>query len=184
MEQPLGQLRIRSARPEDAEAIARAHVSAWRETYQGLLPPRMINAQTVARRQRLWSRLIGAGPGEPGSAVVVAEASEGIVGFVAGGAQRDKALLEAGYDAEIAAIYVRKARQGRGLGRALMRSVFRACAARGLTAPSVWVLDRNAEARGFYSRLGARPFAERDDERPEITLREVAYVWTDLVLPG
>ncbi len=31
-------MRIREARLEDASAIARVHIDAWRETYQGIIP--------------------------------------------------------------------------------------------------------------------------------------------------
>ncbi len=30
-------MRIREARLEDASAIARVHIDAWRETYQGII---------------------------------------------------------------------------------------------------------------------------------------------------
>jgi ribosomal protein S18 acetylase RimI-like enzyme len=61
------------------------------------------------------------------------------------GTQRDKLLAEEGYGEELFAIYILRAGQGRGLGRALLRAVMPA-------RPAAWtvlVLDGNVSAIGF-----------------------------------
>ena len=50
---------IRQGTSGDAEGIARVHVDSWRETYDGILPPRVLSAQTYARRLALWRQTPG-----------------------------------------------------------------------------------------------------------------------------
>ena len=40
----MDEVAIRRAEPGDAAAIAAVHVAAWRETYAGLVPERMLRA--------------------------------------------------------------------------------------------------------------------------------------------
>jgi hypothetical protein len=42
------------------------------------------------------------------------------------------------------------------------------------------VLRENLVARRFYEHLGGTVVGEKKDERPGITLFEVAYGWSDL----
>ena len=52
-------------------------------------------------------------------------------------------------------LFVRPARRGRGIGRALFAGLARRCAAEGLPRLEWSVLDWNEPALGFYRRLGA-----------------------------
>ena len=57
-------------------------------------------------------------------------------------------------------LFVEEAHRGRGLGRALLRTLAGLCVARGYTRLQWWVLDWNEPAIGFYRRLGAAPMDE------------------------
>jgi GNAT superfamily N-acetyltransferase len=117
--------------------IARLHVAAWRETYRGLLPDEVLAGLDEDRRRAVWTEAIAAG----NARIALVEGA----GFASMGTQRDKLLAEEGYGEELFAIYILRAGQGRGLGRALLRAVMPA-------RPAAWtvlVLDGNVSAIGF-----------------------------------
>lgn len=174
---------LRDASPDDAEGLGAMHVAAWRETYAGLVPDGMLAGLSAEGRAANWARMLRDPSAFDGTAVRIAEEDGRILGFGATCRQRDQGLREAGFDAEISAIYLLRSHQGLGLGRALMRDMASALRRHGHAAASLWVLRGNAAARGFYTHLGGELLpAEKVDERPEATLVEVAYGWRDLAL--
>ena len=164
---------IRPARLNDVDAIAAAHVAAWREAYRGLLPESVLADLTVAGRADQWRQTLTRGI----SAVLLAEGRDGgIAGFVSGGPRRTQLRG----DAEIYALYVRAETHRQGLGRGLMRAAAEALQARGFRSLGLWVLRENAAARAFYERLGGNPGGARQDREAGYTVDEVAYEWPDL----
>ena len=166
---------MRRADATDAEAIARIHVEAWRETYSGLLPDPVVTFQTVGARTALWRDVLADGE-DADNAVFLAAGR----GFVACCAQRDAALRDAGYAGEISALYTRRAAQGRGLGRYLFLAAMTHLAARGLRGAALWVLASNAPARAFYERIGGRLAGAREDVIHHHAMDDVAYGWPDI----
>jgi ribosomal protein S18 acetylase RimI-like enzyme len=165
---------VRAALPADADAIATAHVAAWREAYQGLLPDAVLAGLSVASRSEQWRQTLTRAPAT--HSVFIAEAqSADIVGFISGGPRRAQGLAG---DAEVYALYVRAAAQRQGLGRQLMRALGVALRERGFHSLGLWVLRENAAARGFYARLGG----ERRDMEAGHTITETAYEWRDLAV--
>ncbi|MCT4684934.1 MAG: hypothetical protein N4A39_14515 [Roseicyclus sp.] len=47
---------LRPGRPDDAENLARLHVSVWRETYRHLAPPEALRRLDAAHRLPYWRR--------------------------------------------------------------------------------------------------------------------------------
>lgn len=175
---------IRDANVSDAAAIAAVHVAAWRETYVGLLPAEMLADLSVEARTAMWREILTA-PATAGAAgVYVAEAAGHIVGFGACGLQRDKALAESGFGAEIGAIYLLRSHQRLGLGRALMKKMALTLKNLDFQGMALWVLRENTAARGFYQHLGGRLVGEKAHARPNAILNEVAFGWRDLALLG
>jgi ribosomal protein S18 acetylase RimI-like enzyme len=161
------------AGPSDAVDLARVHITAWRETYSGLLPRPYLEAMSVARHAKRWSlQLMRPGSGE---VVLAAEAPDGLVGYCAGGAP-----AQPGRPAEIFTLYVVRSAQRRGLGKGLLVSTARALEAKGASSLQLWVLNDNAPARAFYHRLGAHPVGERDVGRWSGGLKETLYSWKDI----
>ncbi|AMB47483.1 N-acetyltransferase [Methylobacterium sp. AMS5] len=169
---------IRAARPQDAEALAAMHVAAWRETYTGLLPARMLSNLSVESRAEAWRRIMARGKTE--TTVRLVECDDRVVAFGSCGPQRDEALAKRGFDGEISAIYVLRACQRLGLGRWITQDLSSRLMAGGCRAVSLWVLRENTGARAFYERLGGVVVGERVDERPDGILVELAYGWKDL----
>lgn len=171
---------IREAALGDAGAIARVHVSAWRENYRGLVPDSILNNLSPERRALEWAdRLV-----REDEAVLVAEDETGrIVGFGACGPQRPDGLP---YEGEFYALYVLRQAQRRGFGRRLMRAMSARLAERGHGTATLWVLRENLAARQFYATLGGRRVgdagAERVEARPGYRLNQVAYGWSKLPL--
>ena len=166
---------IRRARPNDAADLARVHVMSWRETYDGLLPPafleRMTSDETRERRARAWSTLLA----DTAQVTFVAEVNGRVAGFVNGGPPRD----HPGYEAELAALYLLRAAQGRGLGAALFEAFVAAMVERHTASMALWVLDVNP-TRAFYARMGGVEDGEKYEGIPEGTLREVRVGWRNL----
>jgi L-amino acid N-acyltransferase YncA len=161
---------IRPGNSGDADGIARVHVDTWRETYQDILPPRVLSAQTYARRLALWRQTLSR---DAGRLVLVAEAGRQIVGFATSGRNRNAAIP---FTAEMYTLYILSDWQGEGIGQELFKRSARQLAAEGHKNLITWVLADNPSV-GFYEWLGGIPVAERDERFGMAVLRQRAYGW-------
>lgn len=160
---------VRRARPGDASAIAQVHVRSWRESYRGLVPDAYLAQLSVAGHERHWRQTFAAG-----GWAFVAEWEQRVVGFASGGLSRARRDISG----ELYLLYVLRASQGRGVGRALFDACHYELARCGHRGLLVWVLAENP-ARGFYERLGGEPSGESSVTLAGTRLREVAYLWRD-----
>lgn len=163
---------IRNAALQDAASIARVQVASWRSTYRGLVSENYLSSLDAEERAQQWELRLSQAAG---TFLVVAD-SDGIFGFLAGGAIRQK--IE-GYDAELYAIYLLKEKQKAGAGRALVHRLAHELKIQGYQAMSVWILSGNS-ARGFYEHLGGVLIARDEIEIGGELLPEVAYGWPSL----
>jgi GNAT superfamily N-acetyltransferase len=164
---------IRPAQPTDAAGIAEVHVRSWQDAYRGLLPQDYLDNLDVGRRREGWDRFL-ATTCWPHTGAFVAEDGDGIIGFTHVGPTRDEGEPRA--VGEVTAIYVLDREWGTGAGRALMAAAVATLADAGFAEASLWVLDRNTRARGFYELAGwAVDGAERVEELRGFPLREVRY---------
>jgi ribosomal protein S18 acetylase RimI-like enzyme len=166
---------IHEAAPNDAAAIARVHVDAWRTAYRGIMPDATLAALSYDERERMWRRFL-AGPQGGRFNYVVEDGAGRIVGYAAGGPAREGDPI---YRGELYGIYLLAGWQRGGIGRRLVRRVTERLADRGMRAMLVWVLKDNRPARGFYESLGGRYLREKTIEIAGVTLDEVAYGWAD-----
>ena len=167
---------IRRAKPEDAAAIARVHVESWRSTYAGLLPERLLLKLSNAQHESRWWRHV-LGHFRRSHFVYVAEdPRDGVVGFISGGAARDREL---DYDGEVYALYLLDEYHDAGIGAALFQRLsarmLRECG----PGMVVWVLSANP-SRYFYERLGGKRIATRRDRMGGAEVEETAYGWVDV----
>lgn len=168
---------VLKAGASDAEAIARVHVTSWREAYRSLLPDKMLSVFNVTDRADRWRQILRAKAEKTDALVAIAVQGNEVVGFVSVGPQRDEQLLSQGFTGEIEAIYVLAKAQRSGVGRTLIgvgaNHLFRA----GHRSAALWVLEQNWPARSFYKAMGGLEFASRKDTRKDVALAEIAYGW-------
>ncbi len=166
---------LRPATMEDVPGIARVHVDAWRETYQGILPSDFLQSLSYENREEQWRRALS----DPSSRVhlyVMRGKSGAIGGFVAVGPERGE--LE-DFDGELYAIYLLQQYQGLGYGRKLFESGVRALRNDGFRSMVLWVLEDNA-TRGFYEHLGGSLVGQKMIEVGQEKYAAVAYGWTKI----
>jgi GNAT superfamily N-acetyltransferase len=130
---------IRPGTPEDAEAVARVQIEAWREAYSHLFSREQLVGISLADRTANWRRW----------PPIVAEVDGDVVGFVAVGPAHD-----ADADGELWAIYVRPNYWGTGLGRALQEAGESRLRELGHRSAVLWVFEDNPRARRFYEAAG------------------------------
>lgn len=141
---------IRSAVEDDAYAIARVQIMAWRQAYAGMMPQAFLDHMDSVRRVTSWRRALSS-PGAGVTDVVLDPAGE-IIGFFVYGPSRDADAAVA--TGELVAINLLPAHWRQGLGRRMMARLFAAAAERRWQAMTLWVLEANLQARRFYEAHG------------------------------
>jgi GNAT superfamily N-acetyltransferase len=176
---PNGSIRVRSARPDDARGIGGVYVDAWRETYAGILPDRMLIGMSRRRQERQWrfriERCARRGSNYDKVKVAVAPVN-GVIAFSDSGPSRDPGL---NYDAEVYTLYVHPNYLDFGVGGRLLAEMFRDLADAGAGSAIIWALADNPY-RHFYHAMGGSLAAERMSVHWGRRLREVGYGWRDL----
>lgn len=156
---------IRTATIADAAGIAVVQRAGWFAAYEGIVPHDIIEQvqppDGSARvreqmRSRPWQRVL----------VASAEAGE-VIGYASYGPERDvlsgqwpPTLTDAGAAGQIGelyALYVHPDWWSTGTGRALMTDMLANTAAMRYGEVVLWVLEKNARARRFYSLAGFEP---------------------------
>jgi GNAT superfamily N-acetyltransferase len=167
-------MHIREARIDDAAALARVHVDAWRTTYPGIVPADYLASLSFEEREEKWRS--GLNAPEFGEFTYVAEVDRHeIVGFATGGPERSGKLK---YPGELHAIYLAAGHRRRGIGRRLVHSIAERLLLLKYDSIMVWVLADNP-SRAFYEALGGERFFETEVEIGGAHLIEVAYGWAD-----
>lgn len=133
---------IRPMTAVDLPSRAAVHCQAWEETYRGLLPDAVLDSMTAQSVEAA----VRAAPMD----TLVTEGPEGLVGFACF-CPEARAFTGRQRTSEIAALYLLRPAQGRGLGRRLMEAVLAS-----LPHPEVvlYVLKDNTQAIGFYEHMG------------------------------
>lgn len=163
---------IRPARHEDAEAIARVHVEAWRVAYADLFPPHVLEALSESKRAEQWRSMIARAPGN----TLVREIDGAVAGFVLMGSARD-ADLDPERVGEVQAIYLDPTLWGKGHGYALWEAARQWLIVREYDSVTLWVLEGNERARTFYESVGFQeePESRRFLTREGASLPELRY---------
>jgi ribosomal protein S18 acetylase RimI-like enzyme len=141
--------RLRRAVPDDAEGVAAASLAAWQGSYRGIVDDNYLDAMTLDEQVKHWHAY------SQESETWVAEEDGRIVGYVTFGPTRD--VGEPVGTAEVIAINVDPAAQGRGIGGALLQRAAERLAERGFERWTLWVLEANERTRRFYEHHGWEP---------------------------
>jgi GNAT superfamily N-acetyltransferase len=164
---------VRPARIEDADGIGWVSVTAWRETYAGIMPETFLASLSIEQRQSLFRDRLETLPARQAIFVALDHASR-VVGFGAAGPTRE---AELGTDGEIFAINIVEGAKRKGLGVRLMNALAEALALHGFARPGLWVIEANAGARRFYEALGGLEATRKHQQFGDRTLVELGYVW-------
>jgi ribosomal protein S18 acetylase RimI-like enzyme len=145
-----GPVRIRPAAPEDAGALARAHLQAWAEAYQLVLSAQFLASMELGPRLAMWQRVLV----DPESVTEVADPGGG---GLAGFASTRPAGPDDPRELELWGIYLLADWHGQGIGQRLLDAVIgdRPC--------FLWVAEDNPRAEAFYRRNRFLPDGARQN---------------------
>lgn len=167
-------MKIREAISNDIDGIAYVHVESWKTTYKGLISDEFLDTITVEARRKLWIRNFES-PNKDEIMYVAEDEAGMIIGFANGGARRDPDR----YDAELYALYLLKAYQGKGLGKQLIRSVAQNLMEKKYSSFMTWVLAGNP-AINFYHSVGGESISRIEAKIGNELLEEVKIGWKDI----
>jgi GNAT superfamily N-acetyltransferase len=155
---------VRSARPDEAEAIGGVQSDSWRAAYAGVLPAEVLDALTADALAKQWRPAVE-NPPTPRHRVLVALAGDTVVGFAALGPatdpDRDPAL-----HAELYALVVGPSAQRQGHGSRLLAAAADHLRADGFTTVVAWVPAVDEAMIGFLVRAGWAPDGSQQDLDP------------------
>jgi len=178
---------IRSARPDDASAMARVMVDTFLSSHQGMMPEEAWNKRkaewTYEVSARNWDRALReiAQAAHPRECIHVAEDASGeIVGLAMGVALETQSPDSALRIGEVCVLYVRQSWQGQGIGTLLVKAIATHLAQVGISTLHTAVLTANTPARRFYESLGGRVIGEREFDEEGFLLPEVVYGWAEI----
>lgn len=177
-------MKSRPARPEDAPALGRVIVEAWLSAHRGQMPEEAWQKRVVDWTPdvsaRGWARLLSeqAVGDHPRMVLLVAEEERGDP--VALALATEDETDEAGATAQVNALYVLPAHQGRGIGRLLLHAVAAELVSLGFSGLRTGVLTANLPARRFYEAMGGREVGQRSFDEEGVPLPETVYAWPDL----
>jgi len=143
---------VRKARADDAVALARVNVEAWRCAYRGIVPDEFLDTMDVARREQGWRRWVSMA--EPDAVFVATDGDGGrLVAYAGVAAAREaKDRHPALPTGELAAIYADPMVWGTGAGHAVHEAAVSGLAGFGFRHAVLWVFVDNKVARAFYER--------------------------------
>ena len=169
-------IRIRTANPSDAGALAMVHVDTWRTTYTGIVPAEHLVGLSHRVSESRWGEVLAAD--RPATSNFVAETDGGeVVGFAGGGPEREGNPI---YRGELYVIYLLEEYQRKGVGRRLVSAVAQCLLIDGFDSMLVWVLADNHPGRRFYESLGGTPVSRKTVTIGGADLVEMSYGWRSI----
>jgi ribosomal-protein-serine acetyltransferase len=155
---------VAPANETDANALRELHLATWEPTYRSRAAESWYRERLAAHRVRDWGEVIDA-QAAAGGDILVARSGGEIVGICQYGSSED-ADQDSSQVGQIYRLYVHPTRQGTGIGRSLLDASLDGLRRAGKQAATLWVLETDQRARGFYERLGWQPDGARMDHPP------------------
>ena len=143
---------IRSAVPDDAEAIAEVNAAAWKSAFAGVVSEEYLSSYDGAPQRRRQDLLT-----MPSDAVqFVAEDGGRIVGWLVGHPSEDEGC-DRGSVYEVRACYVAPTHWRAGVGRRLMQHLLTGLDRRRWQEVVLWTPRDTVPTRAFYASFGFEP---------------------------
>jgi GNAT superfamily N-acetyltransferase len=150
---------VRPARRADAAAVADIQVRAWRHGYRDLLPDGVLDEVTGPAAVETWRERwaeAAASPPSPRHRLLVAVASDLVVGFAAHGPAEDEDLDAAG-TAELISLLVDPLHARAGHGSRLLAATVDLLREDAFTTLVSWVFEDDEVTRTFLGSAGWGP---------------------------
>lgn len=142
---------VRSARPADAERVARVQLSTWRTAYADLLPPEAL-ALPEEQVAAVWLNAVEQPP-SPRHRVLVAMEGDELVGFAATTPAEDDDV-DAATTAELTALLVEPRWSRRGHGSRLVAAAVDGWRVEGTRLAVTWAWTGDPATRGLLTASG------------------------------
>ncbi len=166
-------MKIRPARIEDGEQLAKVQIESYRTAYAQFFPAAYLDRFTYDEQTQDWRDLIAGGKG----ILLVGENDAGeVVAYALGRRNQDNKMP---FDGELVAMHVALAYHRQGMGGQLFAAVAARLAKQGCRSLMLWVLAENS-ARAFYEKLGGELIGEKHYAVEDWDIAEVAYGWRDI----
>ena len=151
--------------------IAKAHLSAWKKGFEGILSKKMLSNLTIESFESNWRKILA--EKERNNFIWLNEFKEGL-GFISYGKPKDKNEIA---DFEIYGIYVHPKHWKKGIGYELMNYAINSIKQLNPSSKIVlWTLDKNKISQKFYSRFGFNQNEKRRmSSRKNETFEEVQF---------
>ena len=158
MSDPSG-LRFRTARPDDAHAIARLHACSWQRHYRGAYSDEFLDRDVAGYLLPAWVERVSSP--HPDTRTILAEHDGEVVGLAHTVLEDDLT-----WGALIDNLHVAYGLKRQGIGTRLLTLTGQAVLDYSPTSGLyLWVLEQNADARAFYAARGGT-CVESDDVPP------------------
>lgn len=155
MTSPTADVSVRVAWPDDAAAIARCQVAAWRELYSGLLPDQIVDALDPDDFAHKWAVSMDK-PGDARNRVLVALERASVRGFAVTAPAADPDADPVA-DGEIGEFVIDVDARGQGHGSRLVQACTDTLRADRFTRATWWIASTNDELRTFVESTGWAP---------------------------
>ncbi|MDD3224707.1 MAG: GNAT family N-acetyltransferase [Clostridium sp.] len=159
----------------DSKGIAKVHVDAWHETYNGIISDEYLNFLSYDEKSQKWEKIISDN-NKYQKVFVIENEEQGIIGFGFCGVNEEK---EYDYDADLHAIYILRAYQNLGYGSKLIKIAVKELMELGYKSLIVWALKGNSYCR-FYEKLGGRKIKERPYQYGSQQVILIGYGFKDI----
>jgi len=160
---------LRRATPDDAGALAIAHVASWRVAYADIVPEEVFERRDVAYRTKRFREFLSRDEGE----TYLIERDQVVIGFMTIGASRDEGVDDA--SGEIWGIYLHPDHWRQGIGTSLFQAAQEHLRKLGCSQITLWVLEANGAARRFYEAMGFRTDGADKELTIGVPLRAIRY---------
>lgn len=148
--------KIRLATLEDCKALSIIKQKMWDETYRGIYIDEIIDHFNYEETEETFAKIIN----NKDISLYVVEIEDSIAAFMSVG----KPLYKfKNYEQEIGLLYIRKAFQKKGIGKALFNLAKQEIKDNGYNCFIVSCNKYNYNAKGFYEKLGGKVIHEDQD---------------------
>lgn len=162
-------IKIRKAKPADANSVADTFRQSWQQAYRGIIPHLHLENMVRRRGPDWWTNTIRSVEG-----LLVLEHAGTVAGYATLGFARTRGPQQG----EIYELYIAPVYQGLGLGEHLFEACRNSLDERRLRGLIVWALAQNSMATDFYWRRGGRPIKQSFETIGGAKLEKIAFAWT------